>query len=269
GCLLAAFALRFSVPRLYLTVDSSLLWVGVALTIVAAVILAFVPRLPADTCGALHLSSGSVQATSSKGRQRIFVITQIGASFILLAGASMVVTALLALQRMETGMDSRHVLAINVPAVFYGKTRQQLVDFYKGIIRRIDSLPGVNKTAFGMVAPWRDAGSGPTLQFCADGHDHSAGEEDLRAQYRVISPGFFASLGVPIIAGRDFNESDVQSKERVAIISQTLAQRMFPNQDPINRHVFWTHSATFFAVFGPESQQQRSGGITTHHRRHC
>jgi predicted permease len=237
---LARYASRFSVRALDLTVDSSLLWVGLALAIVAAVILAFVPRLPTDTSGALHLSSGSVQTTGSKGRQRIFVVTQIGGSFILLAGASVVVTTLLALQRTETGMDSRHVLAINVPAVFYGKTKQQVVDFYKEVIRRIDALPGVNKTAFGMVAPWRDAGSGPTLQFCADGHDHSTGQEDPRAQYRVISPGFFAALGVPIIAGRDFNELDVKSQEPVAIISQTLAQRMFPNQDPINRHVFWT-----------------------------
>jgi putative ABC transport system permease protein len=238
--LLARYASRFSVRALDLTVDSSLLWVGVALAIVAAVILAFVPRLPADTSGALHLSSGSVQLTGSKRRQRIFVVTQIGASFVLLAGASVVVTTLLALQRTETGMDSRHVLAVNVPAVFYGKTKQQVVDFYKEIIRRIDALPGVNKTAFGMVAPWRDVGSGPTLQFCADGHDHSAGQQDPRAQYRVISPGFFAALGVPIIAGRDFNELDVTSQEPVAIISQTLAKRMFPNQDPINRHVFWT-----------------------------
>src|SRR4029453_829971 len=161
--LLARCASRFSVRALDLTVDSSLLWVGVALATVAAVILALVPRLPTDTSGGLHLSSGSVAISGSKSRQRIFVVTQIAASFVLLAGASVVVTTLLALQRTQTGMDSRHVLAINVPAVFYGKTRQQLVDFYKEVIRRIDALPGVNKTAFGMVAPWRDAGSGPTL----------------------------------------------------------------------------------------------------------
>jgi putative ABC transport system permease protein len=237
---LARYASRFSVRALDLTVDSSLLWVGVALATIAAVILAFVPRLPADTSGALHVSSGSLRITGSKGRQRIFVVTQIAASFVLLAGTSVVVTTLLALQRTQTGMDSRHVLAINVPAVFYGKTKQQIVDFYKEVIRRIDALPGVNRTAFGMVAPWRDAGSGPTLQFCADGHDHARSAEDPRAQYRVISPGFFAALGVPILAGRDFNELDAQGKERVAIISQTLAHRMFANQDPINRHVFWT-----------------------------
>ncbi|PWT85098.1 MAG: multidrug ABC transporter substrate-binding protein, partial [Acidobacteria bacterium] len=258
---LARYASRFSVRALDLTVDSSLLWVGVPLTIVAAVILAFAPRLPDDASGSLHLATGSVRITASKRRQRIFVITQIGASFILLAGASVVVTTLLALQRTETGMDSRHVLAINVPAVFYGKTRQQVVDFYKEVIRRIDALPGVNKTAYGMVAPWRDAGSGPTLQFCVDGHDHSAGDEDPRAQYRVISPGFFAALGVPIMAGRDFNELDVQSKEPVAIISQTLAKRMFPNQDPLNRHVFWTDPVLKTNSKGPPELQRIIGVV--------
>src|SRR5262245_32212528 len=237
---LAHYVSRFSVRALDLTVDSSLLWVGAILAGAAAMILAFVPRLPETTSEALHLSSGSGQISGSKNRQRIFVVTQIAASFILLATASMLVTTLLTLQKAETGMDSRHVLAINAPAVFNGKTKQQVLDYYKEVIRRIDALPGVNKTAFGMVAPWRDAGTGPTLQFCADGHDHSAGQEDPRAQYRVISPGFFAALGVPIVAGRDFNDLDVRSKEPVAIISQTLAQRMFPNQDPINRHVFWT-----------------------------
>ena len=237
---LARYASRFSVRALDLTVDSSLLWVGVALAIVAAVFLAFVPRLPADTSGALHLVERQRPDHRQQGRQRIFVVTQIGASFVLLAGASVVFTTLIALQRTQTGLDTRHVLAINVPALFYGKTRQQVLDFYKEVIRRVDALPGVNRTAFGMIAPWRDAGSGPTLQFCADGHVHAAGEEDPRAQFRVISPGFFAALGVPIIAGRDFNELDGRSEEPVAIISQTLAQRMFPNQDPINRHVFWT-----------------------------
>ena len=258
---LARYASRFSVRALDLTVDSSLLWVGVALATVAAVIFAFVPRLPADTSGALHLSSGSVRITGSKSRQRIFVVTQIGASFVLMAGASVLVTTLLALQRTQTGMDSRHVLAINVPAVFYGKTRQQVVDFYKEVIRRIDALPGVNETAFGMVAPWRDAGSGPSLQFNADGHVKAAGEDDPRAQFRVISPGFFAALGVPIIAGRDFNELDVQNKEPVAIISQTLAQRIFPSQDPINQHVFWTDPVLKVTRKTPP-QLQRIIGVT-------
>ena len=246
--LLARYASRFSVRALDLTVDSSLLWVGAALAIVAAVILAFVPRLPsADTSGGLHLSSGSVRITGSTSRrQRIFVVTQIGASFVLLAGASMLITTLIALQRTRTGMDTRRVLAINVPAMFYGKTNEQVVGFYKELMHRIDALPGVNKTAYGGLVPWRDTG-GPRFQFSADGHVLAPGEEDPRAHFRVISPGFFAALGVPITAGRDFNDLDGQSKEPVVIVSETLAQRMFPNQDPINRHVYWTDPVLKFA----------------------
>ena len=71
-------------------------------------------------------------------------------------------------------------------------------------------------------------------------HVRAPGEDDPRALMRVISPGFFATLGVPIIAGRDFNDADRRGGESVVIISQSVAQRMFPNQDAVNRHVMWT-----------------------------
>ena len=248
---LARYASRFSVRALDFRVDSSLLWVGAALAIVAAVILAFVPRLPsAQTSSGLSLSSGSVRITSSTNRrQRIFAVTQIAASFVLLAGASMLITKLIELQRTQIGFDTRHVLAINVPAMTQGKTDQQVVEFYKESIRRIDALPGVNRTAFGVAVPWREGGTGLGLQFSVDGHVQAPGE-DSRAHSRSISPGFFAALGVPIIAGRDFNDLDGKTDDPVVIVSETLAQRMFPNQDPINRHVYWTDPVLKFAPPG-------------------
>src|SRR6202041_3227882 len=215
---LARYASRFSVRALDFRVDSSLLWVGAALAVVAAVILAFVPRLPfsSGAPSGLSLSSGSVRITgSTRRRQRIFAVTQIAASFVLLAGASTLIATLIALQRAQTGLDTQHVLAIDVPPMSYGKTPQQVVDFYEEAIRRIDALPGVSKTAFGNVVPWRDAGgpTAPGLQFSADGHTHAADVEDPRSGWRVISPGFFAALGVPILAGRDFNALDGQNND--------------------------------------------------------
>jgi putative ABC transport system permease protein len=263
--ILARYASRFSVRALDLTVDSSLLWVGAALAIVAAVILAFVPRLPtAGTSNGLTLSSGSVRITSSTSRrQRVFAVTQIAASFVLLAGASTVIATLIALQAAQTGLDTRHVLSINVPAMSYGKTPQQVVDFYKESIRRVDALPGVTKTAFGMAAPWLDADSfGPGIQFSGDGHVRAHGEEDPRAQWRVISPGFFAALGVPIIAGRDFNALDDRSKDPVVIVSESLAKLMFPNQDAVGRHVFWTDPMLQFFP-GTDAEKAR---LTSPHR---
>src|SRR6516165_7184557 len=136
-----------------------------------------------------------------------------------------------------------------VPAMTQGKTDQQVVDFYKESIRRIDALPGVNRTAFGVAVPWREGGTGLGLQFSADGHVQAPGEGP-RAHSRSISPGFFAALGVPIIAGRDFNDLDGKTDDPVVIVSETLARRMFPNQDPINRHVYWTDPVLKFAPPG-------------------
>jgi putative ABC transport system permease protein len=241
--ILARYASRFSVRALDLTVDSSMLWVGAILAVLAAVLLAFVPRLPsADASNGISLSNTSLRITGSTSRRlRVFAITQIAASFMLLAGASMLIKTLLSLQAVETGLDTHHVLALNVPAISYGKTPDQVVSFYKESMRRINELPGVDRVAFGIVVPWRDAGSfGPGFQFSADGHVRASGEEDPRAQLRTISPGFFAALGVPILAGRDFDNSDRRDGEPVVIISQSVAQRMFPGQDAVNRHVMWT-----------------------------
>src|SRR5262245_41363901 len=182
--ILARYASRFSVRALDLTVDSSLLWLGAALAVVASVILAFVPRLPsADTSSGLSLSSGNARVTGSASRrQRVFAVTQIAASFVLLAGASMLVTTLIALQNVQTGIDTRHVLAINVPVMSYGKTPQQVVDFYKESIRRVDALPGVKRTAFGLMVPWRDAAAGVSLQLYDDGYVHAGVGQGHRAK---------------------------------------------------------------------------------------
>jgi putative ABC transport system permease protein len=258
---LARYAARFSVRALDLKVDTSLLWVGATLAIVAAVVLAFVPRLPsADSSQGLNLSSGNIRVIGGAGgRQRLFAVTQIAASFLLLAGASTLITTLIELQKTQTGLDTQHVLAIDVPPMMYGKTQQQVVEFYKESVRRIEALPGVTKTAFGMSVPWREEGNSVQLQFSADGHPHRPGEDPL-GQFRVISPGFFAALGVPILAGRDFNELDTNAKEPVVIVSQTLAQRMFPNQDPINRHVYWTDPVVQFLP-GVSVEPQRIVGV--------
>src|SRR6202050_5321513 len=257
---LARYASRFSVRALDLTVDFSLLWAGGSLAIVAAVILAFVPRLPsADKANGLNVASGSVRITSNTNRrQRVFAVTQIAASFVLLAGACALVTTLLALQAAQTGFDTRHVLAIDVPAMTYGKTPEQVLDFYKESIRQIDALPGVTRTAFGLVAPWRDAENfGPGLQYAGDGHAHT--NEDPRAMWRTISPGFFAALGVPVLQGRDFNDLDDKNHEPVAIVSQTLAQRMWPGESAVGHHVYWTDPVLEFLP-GTDAEKARFSG---------
>src|ERR1700743_3262304 len=171
--ILAHYASRFSVRALDLTVDSSMLWVGALLAIIAAILLAFVPRLPsAESSNGLGLAAtGSVRITGSTGRRlRIFAVTQIAASFILLAGASMLIKTLISMQTVQTGFDTHRTLAFNVPVMSYGKSSDEIINFYREMMRRIEELPGVDHVSLGTATPWRDAGSfGAGLFFTGEG----------------------------------------------------------------------------------------------------
>ena len=244
--LLARYAARFSVRANDVTVDSTLLWVGITLAVIAAVLLAFIPRLPsAESANGLGLATGGVRITSGTNRRlRVFAVTQIAASFVLLAGAGMLLTTLFSLQRQQTGFRS-NLLAINVPIVSYARKPEEVEKFYSEAVRRIAELPGVEQVAVGTVVPWRDPGFF-AAQFTAEGYQKAGGEEDPRAQFRTVSPGFFSSLGVKLIAGRDFNADDRRDGEKVVIVTQSLAQRMFPNMDAVNRRLMWTDPVTKF-----------------------
>jgi putative ABC transport system permease protein len=259
--ILARYASRFSIRALDLTVDSSMLWVGAGLAIIAAILLAYVPRLPSATSSqGFGLATGSVRITGGTNRRlRLFAMTQIAASFLLLAGASMLLKTLLDMQNARTVLDANRVLAVNVPVDSYGKKPEEVNHFYEETIRRVSALPGVDAVAVGDAVPWRDTQFNFQLQFSGDGHVKVPGEDYPRTQVRTVSPGFFAALHVPILEGRDFNDLDRQDKEPVVVISQSVAQRMFPGRDPLNRHLWWTDPV--IAFIGMESTPRRIVGV--------
>lgn len=116
----------------------------------------------------------------------------------------MLLKTLLAIQAVQTGIDTRRVLAINVPVISYGRSDTQVVEFYREAMRRVRELPGMDGVALGNLTLWREGGGlGPGLQFSAEGYPGGNGEDDPRGQFRIVSPGFFAALGAPILAGRD------------------------------------------------------------------
>ena len=184
-------------------------------------------------------------------------MTQIAASFVLVAGAGMLITTLFALQRQQTGFTG-NVLAVNVPVVSYERKPAEVSTFYKEVLRRVGELPGVEQVALGTVVPWRDPGFF-AAQFTVEGYRKANGEEDPRARFRTVSPGFFSALGVRMVAGRDFNDGDRHDGERVVIISESVAKRMFPNMDAVNRRLMWTDPVTKF--IGVSNDPRRIVGV--------
>ncbi len=238
---LARYASRYSVRALDLSVDSSALAVGAGLAILAAVVLAFVPRLPlTDAARAFGLSSGGPRVTGTANRRlKVFALVQIAASFVLVASAAATVTTLVSLESAQTGFDVTHVLAVNVPVMREGTTTEQRAAYAREAARQIRQLPGVANVAWGLSVPWRDRDV-IALQFEADGKALDAGQAPPRASFQVVSPGFFATLGLPVLEGRDFADSDRAGGEPVAIISETLARKMFQGRSALNHRVAYS-----------------------------
>lgn len=255
---LSQYASRFSIRALDLRLDFTALWVGAALALVAAVLLAYIPRLPASDAPSGHgLTSGSLRITGgTKRRLQIFAVVQIAASFLLLTGAGMLLKTLISLQAKEPGFETDTVLAVNVPIVSFGKTPEQIRSFYRDLQQRVMTQPGVERVAVGGTVPWRDAGSfGAGWQFAAAGRATEDGQENPRARFRSVSPGFFQTLGIPIVAGRDFNDADRNGAERVVIINESIAHKLFAGEDPINRQLTWVDPIMKFINVSPEPRR--------------
>jgi putative ABC transport system permease protein len=253
---LSRYASRFSVRAEELTLDFSLVWFGIGLALIASVFLAFIPRLPSANAPQGGLTGrGTRVAGGSSRRLRIFAVTQIAASFLLLAGACVLMKTLFVLEQTRPPFDSANVLALNLPMMSYGRTPQQVDEFYREVQRRIGALPGVEHVSSGFSAPWRDDRSlNISFQFAAQGARRADGQ-DFRAKFRPISPGFFDTFGVPIQEGRDFNDNDKDGSERVVIISQSLAKMLYPGQDSVNRKLWWTDGVVKFVGISTEPRR--------------
>jgi hypothetical protein len=233
----AKYAARFSVRALDLTLDASLLWVGVVLAMVAAVLLSFVPRLPSsDATHGFALTSGGLRITGATNRRlRLFAVTQIAASFVLLAGAGMLLRTLLTLAGEGPRLRNRARAGRQPAGRLVRPDARRGSRLLREVQRRVTAVPGVERVAFGSTVPVARRGRRRRLPVLRRRAHATGWPEDPRARFRSVSPGFFAALGIPIVAGRDFTEADRNGAERVVIVNQSVAQQLFPGQDPINR----------------------------------
>ena len=251
------YAARFSVRAQDIQLDFSLVGFGIALSLVAAIFLAYIPRLPASS-GSLAGGMTSTRSTSSSSnrRLRLFAVLQITASFLLLTGAAVLIRTLYTLEQTRPPFDTSHVLAVNLPVMNFGRTPAQVRDFYHEVERRVAALPGVSHVATTFSVPWRDEqGLSISFSFAATGSTRPHGLGDWRSKFRVISSNYFETLGVPLIEGRDFRDSDKEGAERVVIISQALAKKLFPNGDALNRELHWTDPVIQFIGLSPEPRR--------------
>jgi len=162
------------------------------------------------------------------------VAAQVALSIFLVTAAALFLNHLTRLRNFELGCRSDHVLQVTLDPSHSGYKPEQLAAPYQELLARLQTIPQVRSASISGCTPLEGCGSG-TRFLIAEGHVERP-EDRQRTAVVFVSPRYFETLGIPLLAGRDFDFRDV-GRPRVAIVNQTMARRYFPGVDPIGKHV--------------------------------
>jgi predicted permease len=257
--LLTSLAARYSPRAQEIGLDGAVLFFAVVLASAVALLLTFLATLPREGGLASWVLAGANRTTGGLTRrrlQRALVVVQIAVSVVLLAGAGLLTRTMLRLSEVNTGLATEEVLAVDVPLL----TAQQVLSVpgadasakarYEQMRAEIAALPGVVDVALGSLVPLHS--SNVRFELKAEGKPLGPGEAMPRPEFRVADPDYFRAAGIPLLKGRPFSATDREGAGRVAIINQTLSDRLFPNEDPIGRRIAWTGDVLRFTPISPE-----------------
>ena len=239
--MLTTFAERFSPRAGEIRVDGAVLGFTLALALLVAVLLSFVPALARERALGAALAAGGRRASGGVRRQRLqqtLVVAQIAVSVVLLTGAGLLTRTMQRLSVVDPGLQGENVLTMEVPFDFGAQSDAVAISLYEQMQLELAALPGVRQMGFGSTVPLRAAGF--VLDVKAEGRAVAAGEPMPRSEYRTASPDYFRTAGIPLLRGREFSSTDGVGAARVAILNRTLADRLFPGRDPIGQRVAWT-----------------------------
>jgi putative ABC transport system permease protein len=243
GILLALWATDFlvrlipeDIPRLStIHLDSHVLVFTIALSLVTGLLFGMAPAWQVSTSGLSEsLKEGGRGATEGTHRHRVrstLVVTEVALAAMLLVGAGLLIRSLVRLERVDPGFNSHQVLTFKVELA---DSRYSVVDAFRQIITRLNQLPGVRSAS----ALYPFTLNGDEVDTTLDIEGRSLAEASRpRTAYTWVEPGFFRTLGIPVLSGRDFTARDDLKATPVIIINQTLARRFFPNENPIGKRI--------------------------------
>ncbi|MGH7709931.1 MAG: ADOP family duplicated permease [Gemmatimonadaceae bacterium] len=259
--LLRSLAERYSPRANEISLDIVVLGFTLALSVGVALLLSFVASLPKEGTFAAWISAGVRRMTGGVRKQRLqrgLVVAQVAVSVVLLAGAGLLTRTMIRLSDVSTGLRTEEVLTMPVsiiaPSQFVNLPPAEIMaadaaakTVYDRMRSEIRALPGVVEVGVGSTMPLRN--SMIQLEIKAEGKSLAAGEATPHADARSASPEYFRAAGIPLLKGREFLATDRFGSGRVVIINQNLADRFFPNEDPIGKRIAWTGAILRFTPF--------------------
>lgn len=203
-------------------------------SVVSAVVFGTAPAIRASRVE-LSASLRSNRASSSASRSllgKALLVSQVAMSLLLLVGAGLFVRTLVNLQRVDTGFNQDHVMLFQIDTDSIGyKEDSRLVKLYKDVEEKVSLIPGVRAASFSMFAFNQGGWTSPA----STRGDSTSARTEQRIRHNSVGPDFFSAMGLPLLAGRGFGVQDTETSPKVAVISEALANRLFPGVSPLGK----------------------------------
>jgi predicted permease len=234
-------------PRLDIPLDARVLTFTVGVTVLAALLFGLVPAIAAMVSAPAPTlrQSGAAQPRSRRVFGNALVVAQVAISLALLSVSQLSIAHLRHMRDRSLGFERDGVLLLSV-SVTRAQNRQDLAALYRDVVPRLQAIPGVRSVAASGTTPIAPGAASRFLQ--AEGFDEPP-QEKRRAALNWVSPNYFATYETPLLAGRDFRDTDVDQPRRV-IVNQALARQYFAGRDPIGRHVWLEHERDPYEIVG-------------------
>jgi putative ABC transport system permease protein len=185
----------------------------------------------------LKTASGTVAGTGRRARE-LLTAAQVAVSVILLIGASLVLRSLLKLNEVNPGFDPRHVVMMEVNPTYNGdEPSRARADRYARLLQRISQFPEVESAGANNSPPFVPQRPWNRLRFTVDGQSDDEQRANPLPNFQTVSPDYFRLLRIPLLRGRMFQDSDTMEAPRVCIVSQRLAEKVWPGQDPLGKRI--------------------------------
>jgi len=260
GLLLAAWGIRLltglgRVPSgTVVTLDSAVLAYSLLLSLITGILFGLAPALqstPQRLSESLK-EGGRNSAASSSGLRlrRLLTVSEVALSLILLVGAGLLIRSFVGLLRVNPGFETKNILTAHfeLPKYAYPEASKQAA-FYTQVMERIKALPGV--TAVGATDELPPTMGRHSNTFSIEGHPPiDQANQSLAVQSRLVTAEYFQVMGIPLIGGRVFSDTDDEAATPVALINQTFARRFFPNENPIGQHLRFGSANPWSTIVG-------------------
>jgi predicted permease len=231
-----------NIPRLEnIQIDGGVLAFTFGISILSGIVFGFAPAIRAarvDLNTTLKSGGRNTQEEGGLGSSRLrlrslLVVSELALSLILLAGAGLLIRSFVRLQSVSPGFNTDHVISMQVSI---GSPRAERVQAFQQILQRISRLPGVQADGTVSALPLTSSVGWGGINI--EGFTPQPGQE-VQSDFRTASPDYFHAMQIPLLKGRFFDDHDVTGSQQVAIIDQKFADRFWPNDNPIGKHIWF------------------------------